>query len=92
MKYSKVELPDFFKPDDDFIETAKGREREYKRMYKLLMDCADNITPTEAIAIIANIHVEYVALLIGTHVTEYDKQLLRGVLERSIASVVFVEK
>lgn len=92
MKHLKVELPDFFKPDEEFAKMAKVREAEYKRMYKLLIDNADDITPTEAIAIIANIHTEYISLMIGEHVTEYDKQQLRGVLERSIASVVFVEK
>lgn len=92
MKNLKIDLPDSLMPDEEFREMAKLRDKEYKRLYILLMENAEDITPTEAIAIIAKVHVEHLALMVGTKVTEYDKQILCGVLERYITSIVFVEK
>ena len=87
----RVELPEEMMPDERLKENAKKIDEEYVNMYNHLRDCMDDINATEMIALMAQFFVERLALLVGENLNEYDKSILRGVLERHIAEVVFVE-
>ena len=90
----KIHLPEELMPDEDFNEMAKQQDEEYRRLYRVVRDnieCDDEYSATAAIAVLAEFTTMRVAMLIGEDLSDYDISLLRGVIERHIAQVVFVE-
>lgn len=88
----RVDLPDGLMPDDVLYENAKKIDDTYKEMYKhLSVVMAGEATTTEIIVLMAQYFTERLALLVGDNINDYDKSVLRGVLERHIAEIVFVE-
>lgn len=87
----KVELPEEMMPDPQMVEDAKEADKDYADMYKMLRETLPELNATETIALMAQYFTERLALLIGENINDYDKSVLRGVVERHIASVLFVE-
>ena len=93
-----VELPDDLKPSQEMIEASKEIDKRYVTLYNALMDNdkhgedeGSKLSSTEAIYIISQFITEKVALMIGEDIGDYDKGLLRNIIERHVASIVFVE-
>lgn len=91
MKYRDITLPEELLPDKEFIENAKEIEDSYTEAYKALMDGCEGITASQAIYVIAKVNAERLALMIGVLLTDYDKNVLMGVIERQIIKKVFIE-
>lgn len=88
----KIDLPDGLMPEEVLYENAKKIDDAYREMYKhLSVVMAGEATTTEIIVLMAQFFTERLALLVGENLTDYDKNILRGVLERHIAEIVFVE-
>lgn len=88
----KIELPDELKPTPKMYEMAKQIDKEfYKKMYKMLLDNEEHMTPKDAIDILVEMTALKIALQIGMGLTEYDVGILRGVIERHIASILYLE-
>lgn len=87
----KVELPDELMPDEQMRDNARKIDEAYNDMFVFLRGAEPDLKATEIISIMAQYFVERVALTIGEELNEYDKKILRGVLERHIVEVVFVE-
>ena len=87
----RVELPDELMPDQQLYDNAPKIDQAYKDMFAELRVVQPDANATELIALMAQYFVERLALMVGEHINEYDKSILRGVLERHIAEVVFVE-
>ena len=51
----------------------------------------EGITASQAIYVIAKVNAERLALMIGVSLTDYDKDVLMGVIERQIVRKVFIE-
>ena len=88
----KVELPDGLMPDEHLYKNAKKIDNNYNDMFINLRKLAPDAKAVEIIAIMAQYFAERLALLVGDNINDYDKNILRGVLERHIISVVFIEK
>lgn len=77
---------------EDYEVIAKEIDEEYKNLYdKLKADRADDFSPTAMIRTLTKFKSEQVASLIGYKLSDYDKKILSGVIERHIAGVVFTE-
>lgn len=87
----RIELPEEIMPDDSMREDARSIDEHYKKMYNDLLTLMD-ANATEVILIMSQWFVERVALVVGENINDYDKSILRGVIERHIAEVVFVER
>lgn len=86
-----VDLPDELLPTDEEKEQAKEVDETYAKLYELLLSDVKGMTPSDAIATIASVKRERVALCIGSKLPEHDKDVLQGVIERYIAGQVFYE-
>lgn len=92
MKYRDIMLPEELLPDEEFIENAKEIEASYAEAYNALMNGGcEGITASQAIYVIAKVNAERLALMIGVSLTDYDKDVLMGVIERQIVKKVFIE-
>lgn len=88
----KIELPDELKPSKAMYENAKKiDEHYYKKMYEMLIKSGDNLTPSDAIELLAEITSMKIALQIGYGLSEYDIRKIKGIVERHIASILFLE-
>lgn len=77
---------------EDYEELAKEIDKEYKSLYdELKAKHEDNFSPTAMIRTLTKFKSEQVASLIGDKLSDYDKKILSGVIERHIAGVVFTE-
>ena len=91
MKYRNIILPDDLMPDEEHIENARRIEEEYVELYELLMKDCENATPSSVIYLMAKMNAEVLALMIGASLTDHDKDVLMGVIERQIVKKVFIE-
>lgn len=88
----KIELPEEMMPGDIMRGNASDIDNIYKDMYSHLTDALkDQATTSEIIAVMSQYFVERLVLMVGENINEYDKNILRGVIERHIVEVVFVE-
>ena len=90
-----VDLPDELMPSEEMVAASKTINERYVDIYNALMSQdgieGDKMSASDAIAIIAQFTVEKVALMIGDGLYEHDKMILRNIIERHIANVVYVE-
>lgn len=87
----RIDLPDGLMPDEQLKENAAKIDDAYRDMYKHLRVMMDDANVTEVIVVMAQYFAERIALLVGENLNDYDKNVLRGVIERHIAEVVFIE-
>lgn len=87
----RIDLPDGLMPDEQLKENAAKIDDAYRDMYKNLRVMMDDANVTEVIVVMAQYFAERIALLVGENLNDYDKNVLRGVIERHIAEVVFIE-
>ena len=71
-------------PDEQLKENAKKIDEGYVELFS-------NFNRLEVIELMSMIFVERLALLVGNNINDYDKNILRGVVERHITEIVFVE-
>lgn len=86
-----LDLPDFMMPDDELQRESKRLVVEYKRLFKLIMEGIDGISQADAVHIIAQMRMEHIALMVGPDMTEYDRTILLGVIERYITGILIKE-
>lgn len=85
---NEIEVFDELMPGEDLVDYAKGADSSYKELYDALTQ-VDGVTPTKAIKLISAVHAEKVYLLIGSSLRDYDKKVIRGIVERYVAGIVF---
>lgn len=78
---------------DDFSECAKIVDNTYRDTYQKLQEVASKdkkvFNANACIWAMVKFKTEQVASLIGDNLTDYDKDILSGVIERHIAGVVY---
>ena len=89
MKFRDIVLPEELAPDEEMIISAKEQDELYETMYEQLRKDDKNATASDVIGLLAKIRAEQVALMIGSNLRDYDKEILMGVIERHIARRVF---
>ena len=89
MKFRDIELPDELMPSEDMVQSAKEQDEFYETMYEQLRKDDNDATASDVIGLLAKIRVEQVALLIGSNLRDYDKEILMSIIERHIAGRVF---
>lgn len=91
MKYRDIILPEELMPGEEYIERGKMAEEGYVEAYKTILSDCKEATASDAIYIIAKVNTEKLALTIGTSLSDHDKDVLMGVIERQIVKKVFFE-
>lgn len=87
----RIEVPEELLPGEDLKEEAREMDETYKKLYDELLKVSDKYRPTDVIDLIASVRAGQIALMIGSKLTDYDKQVLHGLIERYVASRVFSE-
>lgn len=87
----RIEVPSEFKTDDRMIAESKRVDEACKALYSELLESVESHSPSDVIGIIASVRTEQVATLIGENLTEHDKKVLYGLIERHIAGIVTSE-
>ena len=82
MKYRNIILPEELMPGEEYTESGKRAEEGYALVYKTLLNECEGATADDVIYIIAKVNAERLALMIGTSLTDHDKDVLMGVIER----------
>lgn len=85
----RIEVPEDLLPGDELKEEGKRLDETYKKLYDELLKVSNNYRPTDVIDLIASVRTGQIALLIGANLTDYDKKILHGIIERYVAGVVF---
>ena len=85
----RIEVPEDLLPGDELKEEGKRLDETYKKLYDELLKVSDSYRPTDVIDLIASVRTGQIALLIGANLTDYDKKILHGIIERYVAGVVF---
>ena len=88
---NKIKLPEEMMPDEQLKENAKKIDEGYVEMFEQFCKLFSNFSRLEVIDLMSMIFVERLALLVGNNINDYDKNILRGVVERHITEIVFVE-
>ena len=88
----RIELPSEFKTDDRMRAESKKIDEACKTLYNELLESVESRSPSDVIGIIASVRTEQVAALIGENLTEHDKKVLYGLIERHIAGIVSSEE
>ena len=86
-----IDLPSELLPSETDMELAKKIDESYLPLYEMLLKEVKGMTPSDAIATIAGVKREQIALGIGSKLSNYDKDVLQGVIERYISEMVFYE-
>lgn len=87
----KIEIPKELLPGDDLKEFAEYTDRTYKELHDALLRETDGATSIDIIELIATVQTEKIALVIGNNLSDYDKKVIYGVVERYIAGIVSSE-
>lgn len=85
----RIEVPEELLPGEDLKNEGKKMDDAYRKLYEELLKVSDKYRPTDVIDLIASVRTGQIALLIGADLTDYDKQILHGLIERYVASKVF---
>lgn len=85
----RIEVPEELLPGEDLKNEGKKMDDAYRKLYEELLKVSDKYRPTDVIDLIASVRTGQIALLIGSDLTDYDKQILHGLIERYVASKVF---
>lgn len=88
----RIELPSEFKTDDRMRAESKKIDEACKNLYDDLLESVKSHSPADVIGIIASVRTEQVSALIGENLTEHDKKVLYGLIERHIAGIVSSEE
>lgn len=91
MEDSSMGIPDEIFRTDEMVENAIETDDAYAKIYNELSGRFDGAKAADVISLIAKVKAEHTALFIGNGLTEYDKRLLRSIIERHIAGIVFKE-
>ena len=86
----KIEVPKELMPSEEMVKMAEESDKKYETLYNTILKETEGATPTTSIALIAAVRSEQVALMIGAKLTDYDKKILRGIIERYVAGIVFM--
>ena len=92
MKYRDIKLPNEFMLNNEMLEAAKDQDIFYKTMYESIRKDNQDAKAQDIIALLAKISTEWVSVIIGNSLRDYDKNILMCLIERYIARIVFVEK
>ena len=85
-----IKIPNSLLPTNMMRETAKRiDEKFYPVIYKSLIK--NGVSESRAVDILAAIMTEKISLCIGEGLPEYDKQLLKHIIERHIAKIICIE-
>lgn len=87
----KIEIPEELLPGKDLKEFAEYTDRTYKELHDALLRETEGATSIDIIELIATVQTEKIALIIGKNLSEYDKKVIYGVVERYIAGIVSSE-
>lgn len=88
---SRIKLPSEFKTDGRMMAESKKIDEACKTLYSELLESVESHSPSDVVDIIASVRTEQVAALIGENLTEHDKKVLYGLIERHIAGIVISE-
>lgn len=85
----RIEVPEELLPGEELQVEAKAIDESYKKLYDELLKMPGEYRPTDIIDLIASVRVGHVSLMIGAKLTDYDKKVLHGLIERYVAGIVF---
>ena len=81
---------DIFEDHEKYEKWAKEIDESYGEIYEIIKEKhPDNFSEAAMIRTLAKFKTEQVACLIGDGLTDYDKKILAGVVERHIAGVIY---
>lgn len=85
-----IRIPNSLLPSNLMREAAKDIDNKfYPVLYKSLIK--NGVSESRAVDILAAIMTEKVSLCIGEGLPEYDKRLLKNIIERHIAGIIRIE-
>ena len=95
----EVVIPDCIGPSKEEREqTAVNIDKSYLKLYEALInnhkdpnEPGDKIPASDAILIIAQCATNRILPAIGQNISHYDMKLLRNIIQRHIAEVIFIE-
>ena len=75
---------------EEYKEYAKEIDESYRETFEKIVGIRkEDFNATSCIGTMTKFKTEQVACLIGDNISDYDKKILAGVIERHIAGVVF---
>lgn len=81
---------DIFENHEKYEKCAKEIDESYSEIYKIIKGRnPDNFSEAAMIMTLAKFKTEQVACLIGQGLSDHDKKVLSGVIERHIAGVLY---
>lgn len=86
---SRIEVPEELLPSDELRVEAEAIDESYKKLYEELLKMPGEYRPTDIIDLIASVRTGHISLMIGAKLTDYDKKILHGLIERYVAGIVF---
>ena len=89
MKYRDIEIPEELLPGNSLVELAKSLDVGYVETYEALKEATQNTSASDIIGLMAKVNTEKIALMIGSDLSRYDKEMLMSIIERYIAGKVF---
>ena len=81
---------DIFEDHEKYEEWSKEIDDSYCEIYEIIKEKhPENFSDVAMIKTLTKFKTEQVACLIGEGLTDYDKKILAGVIERHIAGVIY---